>query len=88
MPEFENEDEFTVTETTDEREDLVEEHEHFMTEDIKEEDKACALCVLHKVTKDSKNFVCGTFKARNDFAWKKGYPPIEDTFFCSEFKSV
>jgi len=82
------EDGFTVTEVSEESETLVEEMEHFLMEDIEETDKACAVCILQKVEKDGKKFVCGTFKARNDFAWKNSYPPIEDVFYCSEFKSV
>lgn len=82
MGEFEND--FEVTE---EPETLVEEVEHFLAEDIDESLKACAMCTLQRTTKDGKNFVCGTFKARNDFAKRKDYPPIEETFWCSEFVS-
>ena len=68
-------------------EEIQEEQEQldpFMVEDKDEAMDVCSMCSL--LRKD--NMICGTFKARDDFRKSKGYPAIEDTFYCSDFKEV
>jgi len=81
------EDDFGIT-VTELEEEQVPEIEHFLVEDVEEALKACSMCTLHKPVKDGVQYVCGTYKARNAFAIMKENPPIEDTFWCSEFNSI
>jgi len=80
MQENENEDENLLEGCENEE---VEVFEPFMVEDKDEgEMKACSLCSLQK----NGNMICGIFKAYDNFRKSRGYPPIEDTFSCSDFK--
>ena len=65
-----------------------EEQEHFIVEDKDDVEKACALCSKLKVDKHGVMYVCGTYKARNDYAKSKGQPDIQSEFSCSEFEVI
>lgn len=82
-------DEFSTVENTEEENRFApQEDEHFMVEDKEESIQACSMCSLRAFTKDGKNYVCGTYKARNDFAKSKGKPDIQDDFYCSEIQLI